>query len=267
MSHSPGIVDRVAAKLAAEYPPDVFTYVFEKAIPGTRMMPDILVTREGRAVCAVEIGYTRPEKLTAYREQLSIPDVRWYDKGGRLHADVTTKTVVIKTVVAPPHSVFVYTVHDRVGCLECDEEWLDAPRRVPDRCVARYVRWFGEEAQAHREEQIDHARCFEVITLAITDYCRIWFLNYCDKCDRSWLSDRREELDAEVLVGDFSDDDHREIARWAGPRKEVRWSWVQQETAARGLRPGDLDLAACFLDGYSERDFRAELHAKIAAVR
>jgi hypothetical protein len=49
------------------------------------MLPDIQVVDEGGAVhCVVEVGYTRPEKLTRYRA-LGIPDVRWYAKDGTLH--------------------------------------------------------------------------------------------------------------------------------------------------------------------------------------
>ena len=46
-----------------------------------RMAPDILVLDfDGRLLCVVEIGYTRPEKLGRY-QALGIPDVRWYAKG------------------------------------------------------------------------------------------------------------------------------------------------------------------------------------------
>jgi len=45
------------------------------------MAPDILVLDfDGRLLCVVEIGYTRPEKLGRY-QALGIPDVRWYAKG------------------------------------------------------------------------------------------------------------------------------------------------------------------------------------------
>jgi hypothetical protein len=46
---------------------------------GRRMLPDILVRdQNGRMVCVVEIGNTRPEKLIACHDDLEIPDVRWY---------------------------------------------------------------------------------------------------------------------------------------------------------------------------------------------
>jgi hypothetical protein len=86
VSHSPDLIQQILSMVQADYPPSQFDFVIEKAIPGTRMHPDILVNdRSGKHCCAVEIGYTRPEKLTAYRKDLKIPDVRWYDKAGNLH--------------------------------------------------------------------------------------------------------------------------------------------------------------------------------------
>ena len=84
MSHSKHLIEKIAAIIAIEFPSEAgYLYIFEKKL-GQGAMPDIVVKLGERVLCAVEIGYTRPEKLTAYREQYNIPDVRWYDRSGRL---------------------------------------------------------------------------------------------------------------------------------------------------------------------------------------
>jgi hypothetical protein len=87
LSHDPTLIRGICDLLEREYSPALYDYVIEKPILGTRMFPDIAIVKKSskKIVCVVEIGYTRPEKLTAYRRELKIPDVRWYDKQGVLH--------------------------------------------------------------------------------------------------------------------------------------------------------------------------------------
>lgn len=84
MGHSAELLARVASEVSRNWP--MASVVLEKplALTNRRMQPDVQLIENGRVVCVVEIGYTRPEKLTEYR-RLGIPDVRWYDKSCRLH--------------------------------------------------------------------------------------------------------------------------------------------------------------------------------------
>ena len=71
MAHSTELIQSIQRLLENDYPADQFNYIIEKAIAGTRMYPDIQVCdMSGKAICVAEIGYTRPEKLTAYRNKL-----------------------------------------------------------------------------------------------------------------------------------------------------------------------------------------------------
>jgi hypothetical protein len=86
MPHSAELIETVRRLIERDYPSTQYVYRIERGIPGTGMRPDIMVCDQaGGVFCVVEIGYTLPEKLTAYRDDLKIPDVRWYDKQGRLH--------------------------------------------------------------------------------------------------------------------------------------------------------------------------------------
>jgi hypothetical protein len=63
MSHSSELIQKIKRIVEQDYPPDAHRIDIEVAIPGTRMFPDILVRdQDGKILCAVEIGYTRPEK-------------------------------------------------------------------------------------------------------------------------------------------------------------------------------------------------------------
>jgi hypothetical protein len=108
VSHPKELIAMIMAKLQAEYPVSAgFEYVIEKALLGTRMLPDILIKHGQKNVCAVEIGYTRPEKLTDYRRDHRIHDVRWYDREGKLHvrAAVAPSTFAEKLQEALPAPV------------------------------------------------------------------------------------------------------------------------------------------------------------------
>lgn len=166
MGHSMQLLELVAGKLSVEYPRPTFRYVFESRIPGTRAHPDIQIfePNAGTLVCAVEIGYTRPEKLTLYREILKIRDVRWYDKLGNIHADVKTRVEVVTLELASPQTVFAYKINDHVPCIA--EECADLP-----------------EDESH----------VGVETTLLTDYIRALLPSRCDKCCSCWLADPDNE--------------------------------------------------------------------------
>src|SRR5262245_30308889 len=87
MGHPRRLLDDIAAHVTRTWPTSAgYVLHYERSLKGARrMMPDIqVVDSTGVVRCVVEIGYTRPEKLKAYRE-LGIADVRWYDKQGILH--------------------------------------------------------------------------------------------------------------------------------------------------------------------------------------
>lgn len=90
MGHGSDLLEKISGKLRREYPEPPYRYEYEKRIDGTQWEPDILIS----LICVVEIGYTRPEKLAAYRDELLIDDVRWYSKDGQLHAELPTLTLV-----------------------------------------------------------------------------------------------------------------------------------------------------------------------------
>ena len=81
MAHPKKLIKKCLESLLQDYPETLYRYEIEKSINGTRMFPDVIIyDSNDKIVCAVEIGYTRPDKIRKYRE-LGIPDIRWYSKG------------------------------------------------------------------------------------------------------------------------------------------------------------------------------------------
>lgn len=236
MSHPVELIDRIAALVQRDYPTSEYAYITEKAIPGTRMHPDILVQdAKGQAVCAVEIGYTRPEKLTAYRRELKIPDVRWYDKQGNLHADVVEKVVKV-AVDAYPQTQFVgYALRERMPCYtdnclitsygECGV-FPDGPD--DDQDEEDYNLDDIELTDAQYSDTLEYLLMATCLTV-ITDYSRVWFHFFCDKCGESeWIA-KDADCTAECVAYDLIERDGREFARDWTPRAFVgNWDKAQE---------------------------------------
>ncbi len=227
MGHPTSLIEKILAQLKTDYPEDGYTFKLEKVIPGTRMFPDIQVADlSGNICCAVEIGYTRPEKLTAYRNSLHIPDVRWYDKAGKLHADV--KELVVKVAIeSDPRTRFVcYKIHDRVECYseDCESE-------VVDDWNAQVL----EIEETMTEEEADELQCEMSECLAedtnlfvITDYLRVWFCLFCDKCGDVEMVSEDYSIDVWAIAEDLRESSPREFARiWGGRAWERDWSFAK----------------------------------------
>jgi len=131
MGHSRELLDRIAADVAATWPPARgYRVEFERPLPGVRgMLPDIqVVDSAGKVHCVVEIGYTRPEKLTHYRAS-GIEDVRWYDKAGNLHEGPVLRTVVVQrteAVPSPAEAAFKQVDIYGVECVGCVEGFIES---------------------------------------------------------------------------------------------------------------------------------------------
>jgi hypothetical protein len=183
------------------------------------MLPDIAVLFDSKPVCVVEIGYTRPEKLSAYRA-MGIPDVRWYDKRGRLHSEVQRQSIHARAELAPPEVVYLYGQSGNCPCeqaallnfLECDDCTPDLSRALLD----RYERRFGLEALGDKLEQ--RREDGTVCTWILTDYVRVWFPTLCDDCGHWWLPEDRA-FDLRVLL----DATTRDLADQYGGRHTLSW--------------------------------------------
>ena len=217
MGHPLTLLRQVAADLTRAWPPARgYRYEFERPLPGMRsMIPDITVTdARGEVRCVVEIGYTRPEKLTYYRAQ-GIEDVRWYDKTGTLHSDVDVRTriVVRQERLTPPKALRFLRI-DWVGQASCetciareldrcfcagttceacargDVEQCGCAACVagdrhdcscdPDACLCdpRVPPDDAEEARIYDEHR-------ETLVTMISNGVRVIGLLYCDECDES----------------------------------------------------------------------------------
>ena len=213
VSHPKDLLEMIAEKVRTTYPPGSgYVYEFERRIPGTPqvMIPDIWVSDEsGKLVCAVEIGYTRPEKLTAYRRVLGLQDVRWYDKKGNLHGDVVEQVIIRKEFIQPPPDV-PFRVIPATGmvCLECMDELTNpAPMDADDLAAC--------DMQCQPEPMTEDAARKEASSATYGDYItngiRHGTLVFCDECTAS-----RIEIDP-MEFPFYCEDDAR--AEWARLRR------------------------------------------------
>lgn len=217
MAHPASLIEKILALLKTDYPEGRYTYKLEKAIPGTRMLPDIQVTdTSGNICCAVEIGYTRPEKLTAYRHRLHIPDVRWYDKAGELHADVQERVVKVAIENQPLTNFVSYRIHDIVECHseDCESEIVAEWNYQ----VAQIETTMTEREADDLEMEISEFLAEETILFVVTDYVRIWFCLFCDKCGNTELVSEDYSIDVWAVAEDLRELSPREFARSWGSR-------------------------------------------------
>jgi hypothetical protein len=111
MGHPAELLDNIAKQLGSTYPAEHFKYVYEKPLrlSDRANQPDIQVFHGEKLLCAVEIGYTRPEKLKHYKTT-GVPDVRWYSKSGELidvcQFKVPKKLEVEVSFKTDPHDVW-----------------------------------------------------------------------------------------------------------------------------------------------------------------
>lgn len=268
MSHSAELIQSVRRLLENDYPAHQYKYTIESAIPGTRMMPDIQVRDAlGSLVCVTEIGYTRPEKLTAYRKQLKIPDVRWYDKAGNLHADVEERVIRVSIQQQPVGFFAVYRIYDMVECrnescesiamVECDltVKELEGPEPLSDEVCEKA--W-----------EVSNCMCMDVTTVVVTDYARVWFICYCDKCGDTWDAATGSSMDLQGIAYDLESMNAGEFARSWGAR-QFHGDWVGAATWVfnyLGVEPEY--KAGEFLSVRLEREFNRSMAAvRMEAIR
>jgi hypothetical protein len=219
MPHPVELIQRITALIQSDYPADQYSFITEKAIPGTRMYPDILVCdQDGNHCCVVEIGYTRPEKLTAYRNDLKIPDVRWYDKAGNLHADVEERVVKVSIETVPIGVFSVYRIDDIVECNS-------------DHCEGSAIEETGEGPLFVGElfEEISEYLCIDTALLCVTDFRCAWFVLFCDKCGETRAVSEDYSVDVEAIADDLRTCSAREFGSiWGKRLNQADWKGVQR---------------------------------------
>lgn len=198
MGHPRALLDLVAADVAKSWPASSgYRLEFERPLPGVRgMLPDIqVVDARGAVHCAVEIGYTRPEKLTYYRAS-GIADVRWYDKTGKLHGDVDRRVVVIEE--RPSHALIFkqFDVLYPVDCANCFEEYrrgaCGAHLEAEDGCDCRPLQPLTADQEIDLDDEAREFFGSTQLTI-ISNGVRWLCLVLCDDCGDTFLL--RDETD------------------------------------------------------------------------
>lgn len=239
MSHSAELIQSILALVQQDYPAHQYRFLTEQMIPGTRMFPDIQVQDSaGKIICAVEIGYTHPEKLTTYRKTLKIPDVRWYDKKGTLHADVEEKVVKVRVEADHGGFFFVYRIDDMVNC---HSEWCENEVVWEwNYHVVGLTATMTDEEENLLYDKMSQYLCEAVCTMVITDYVRVWFVCFCDKCGNIWAPAQDDGIDLWCIAQDLENLTPRQFARDWNTRRIREGTWKDAVLFVRnhiGLEP------------------------------
>ena len=196
MSHPRSLIEKICGLLEQDYPRTHYQYVLEKALPGVRVtednsraMPDIAVYQGDKPICLVEIGYTRPEKLTFYREGLGVHDVRWYSKSGQLHTPLEHKSIKVDVSIEPVGAFHVYRTTHEIGCDGCWNEWHDDENDV----------------DYDMDDDMDESTAYVTSALVTDGKTVAWILNFCDKCGGWWWSSPSHLGEEIFLLQEFVD--------------------------------------------------------------
>jgi len=221
VSHSSDLIESFLTEIKKDYLPELgYKYLIEEKLKGSKidLQPDIQVIDEaGHAICVVEIGYTRPEKIALYKE-LNVPDIRWYSKDGKF---------------LNPHE-HIYTTEVRVKYYEefpKEEIWREVDLNemsnlICETCLkGRYIEKYSEKYQLpeEQEDEIDYDNeDMEVFEQAYQEWLEEapifgelwcngarWFCVWlCDECgDVGFMTG--DELKDTVFWHDFAYDDTR----------------------------------------------------------
>jgi hypothetical protein len=194
MGHSSELLNRIAEDVARAWPKGKgYRMEFEKPLagqPGLRMLPDIQVLDPSKTVCCVvEIGYTRPEKLTKYHE-LGIQDVRWYDKLGNIHGNIDKALKVIEQHIRyVPLSNHEFNWFSQFGIFECDDCLATALEELDQLCGCEQDDCSCAPRVPPSDEAIELAseNHSESILTLISDGHRYLAVVYCDECEATRL--------------------------------------------------------------------------------
>ena len=172
MAHPKALIESIRGQLALDYPVDTYRYVTEKRLPGTSFLPDIIIYDQANTiVCIVEVGYTRPEKLSHYTAS-GVTDVRWYDKQGHLHGEQYRR--IVTTVVQKERPTVLVSF---VGCVG----------QVCPKCFG------AEDADEDTDED-----CVVYSIVIRSDDDRYIVANFCDACGTPWCSDEEDDITAGI---------------------------------------------------------------------
>lgn len=198
MSHSRELIDRIAEQVSESWPAtEGYRLIFEKRLHNQKLsiLPDIQVLdSKGRIVCAVEIGYTRPEKLTKYRE-LGIQDVRWYDKAGNLHGNVEMKTVVrqVRVGMAPSVLFKVLYLQGIAVCEGCYHEQIESMCGCnSEECEHDIPQPLSDAQREKLSEEIYQELQTASILIVAANSSRYFALIFCDECGRTTVANEFE---------------------------------------------------------------------------
>lgn len=214
MPHPKELLDSITNHLLPQYPRSEFQYVYEQALNLTdwRNQPDIQIFDATRTLTvAIEIGYTRPEKLKLYVDQ-RIPDVRWYSKAGELiwtnDSKRLAKEPMVREIKYRMHKQDLWRFVPTTGvqCQVFMDAVFEAQRKVQKmrssqyakmRAAIKEARSIGTEHELFRSHCLerfflhDHDGCWDEINRsAVRDAVGHFYsngvyavlVNYCDVC-------------------------------------------------------------------------------------
>jgi hypothetical protein len=131
-------------------------------------------------------------------------------------ADVEEKVIRVRLDHQPHGTFAVFRVDDQVPCRSehCETSAaIDWNLDMEDESESLST---DEECEAYFQ-MLDHL-AIDVCTLTITDYARVWFVCFCDKCGEIWYPSHDESVDLESIAIDLVEMSSREFICERGQR-------------------------------------------------
>ena len=181
-----------------------------------------------------------------------------------LHADVKQVSVQLTIGTEPARDLRVYRLEAAISCPDCLDDFLKAwEDDYPSESAGTPDGRGRHSKQAAQElDNAWQAGSDDVTTLLFTDFVKVWFACFCDKCGRAWLADEDNDPCAVVayIVSDLRRLSGREFARQYAPMLGSA-PWVECEAMAAEA-PFNLTLSyetGLFLDQTNARRLSDEV--------
>jgi hypothetical protein len=227
VGHPKELLQAIMETIKRSYPAtEGYRYLLEQRLCGfaKNIQPDIQVLkRNGKVVCVVEIGYTRPEKIRWYRK-LEIPDIRWLDMFGNAVDPFASTTKVVKEVAWRPaqEERWRYVIiRQGIRCEGCFNELLEEVEEQYGKdssdALSQADNQYWDEADVLAEFWSNGSRGF---VLAYCDVCGDNFLinNTCYEDEILNFTNERGYYDHDAFIAEHyhqSAESHIERALWS----------------------------------------------------
>lgn len=170
-------------------------------------------------------------------------------------ADVKERVVKVSIEAQPIGMFAVYRISDYILC-ESDECDSAARSQVSDAGAL-------DEMTAFEFDQMLEYLAIDTVLFVVTDYSRVWFSCFCDKCGQLWSPSEEDSVDISAIADELTRLSGREFAMNWG-RRHLYAEWDEAATLVKEYFGAELR----YEDGnFLLPDEKRQFHRSVAAIR